>query len=106
MITIDDFKNVEMRIGEIVSAERVEGSEKLLHLKVDFGEEKRSVVSGIAKYKIPEEVVGRQAVFVTNLEPREILGLKSEAMILAIISDEEFSLLTPEKKLKNGSKVG
>lgn len=114
MISIDDFKKVEIKAGKVISAERVEGSEKLLKLSVDFGftstspsqssfgeakEEKRDirqVVSGIAKFISPEEVVGTTCAFVTNLEPREIMGLKSEAMIMAASSDEFFSLLKME----------
>ena len=85
MITIEDFAKVEMRAGKIVSAEPVEGSEKLLKLSVDFGEEnKRQVISGIAKFIKPEDLVGVMCTFVTNLEPREIMGLRSEAMIMAI----------------------
>ncbi len=88
MITIDDFKKVEIRAGKIISAEPVEGSEKLLKLLVDFNEEnKRQVLSGIAKYISPEELVGTTCTFVTNLEPREIIGLKSEAMIMALSGD-------------------
>jgi methionine--tRNA ligase beta chain len=84
MITIEDFKKVEMRVGEILSAEPVEGSEKLLKLRVNFGDEERQVISGIAKYVTPSEIVGKKVAFATNLEPREIMGLESQAMILAV----------------------
>ncbi len=87
-ISIDEFKKVEIRIGEILSAEPVEGSEKLLRLEVDFGTEKRQVVSGIAKY-FPDliQLVGKRCAFVTNLEPRKLMGLESQAMILATGGD-------------------
>jgi len=88
-ISIDDFAKVEMRIGEILSAEPVEGSEKLLKLKVQFGSEERQVLSGIAKYKKPEELVGKKFAFATNLEPRQMMGLESQAMILAVGGGEE-----------------
>jgi methionyl-tRNA synthetase len=94
MITIDDFKKVEIRAGKILSAEAVEGSEKLLKLSVDFNEENpRQILSGIAKHISPEELVGTTCAFVTNLEPREIMSLKSEAMIMAVSGDNFFSLL-------------
>jgi methionine--tRNA ligase beta chain len=89
MISIDDFKKVEMRIGEIISAEAVEGSEKLLKLKVNFGTEERQVVSGIAKYVTPDSIVGKRFAFATNLEPRALMGLESQAMILAVGGGEE-----------------
>ena len=114
MISIDDFKKVEIRAGKVITAERVEGSEKLLKLSVDFGlkpqsdspensenlveeTEIRQVVSGIAKHITPEDLTGTTCAFVTNLEPREIMGLKSEAMIMAVSGENEngnfFSLL-------------
>jgi methionyl-tRNA synthetase len=89
MISIDEFKKAEMRIGEIVSAEAVAGSEKLLKLRVNFGSEERQVISGIAKYVTPESIVGKKFAFATNLEPRAIMGLESQAMILAVGGDGE-----------------
>ena len=98
MITIQDFSNVEMRIGVIVSVERVPETDKLLRLSVDFGEgQMRNVVSGIAGY-IPDPaiLVGKRCPFVTNLEPRTIRGLTSEAMIVAVhTEDGAFSILEP-----------
>ena len=102
-----------MRAGKIISAEKVEGSEKLLKLSVDFGEENpRQVISGIAKYVEPADLVGTLCAFVTNLEPREIIGLKSEAMIMAISGElpgdgagQYFSLLRPDNSIPPGSLV-
>jgi methionyl-tRNA synthetase len=94
MINIDDFKKVEIKAGKILSAEPVEGSEKLLKLSVDFGEENpRQVLSGIAKFVSIENLVGTTCAFVTNLEPREMMGLKSEAMIMAASGENFFTLL-------------
>lgn len=87
MISIDEFKKVEMRVGQVLSAVPVEGSEKLLKLEVDFGTEKRQVVSGIAKHVAPADIVGKKFAFATNLEPRSIMGLESQAMILAVGGD-------------------
>lgn len=99
-ITIDDFKKVEIRIGEIVSAEKIEGSDKLLKLKVNFGaaadeaspdnQNSRQVLSGIAAYfPNPQDLVGKKCPFVTNLAPRMMMGLESQAMILATGGDGE-----------------
>ncbi len=83
-LTIDDFKKVEIKIGEILSVEQIEGSDKLLKLKVNFGDHERQVLSGIKAY-FPEVqvLVGKKCPFVTNLAPRMMMGLESQAMILA-----------------------
>lgn len=108
MITYDDFSKVEIRIGEIKKAEKIEKSDKLLLLHVDFGEEQeRTVVSGIALYfEDPEELVGVQCGFVTNLEPRPLMGYESQAMILGVKTDESFSLMTPTSPVVPGSLLG
>lgn len=105
MITIDDFKKVEIKIGEIVSVENIDGSDKLLKLKVNFGtpsaaeakegkEDVRQVLSGIKAYfPDPQVLVGKRCPFVTNLAPRTMMGLESQAMILATGSaDTPFAL--------------
>jgi methionyl-tRNA synthetase len=108
MITIDDFSKVEIRAGKILKAELIPESNKLLRLEVDFGEEKpRQVLSGIAKH-FPDVALlaGRTVGFVTNLEPRLILGLESQAMILAVsTSDGVFSLLSIDPTILPGTKV-
>jgi methionyl-tRNA synthetase len=88
-ISIDDLKKVEMRVGEVKSAERVENSEKLLKLVVNFGDHERQVISGIAKFVEPGALIGKKFAFATNLEPRAIMGLESQAMILAVGGDGE-----------------
>ncbi len=115
MISIDDFKKVEVRAGKVLAVERVEGSEKLLKLSVDFGNqadsaqgsvEPKQVISGIAKHISPEELVGTTCAFVTNLEPREIMGLKSEAMIMAASNEEgQFSLLKITENIPPGTLI-
>lgn len=83
-IKYDDFAKLDMRVGLIESAEEIAGSEKLLKLSVDFGElDKRQVVSGIKKSYAPADLAGKVAVFVVNLESRMIMGLESQAMIMA-----------------------
>lgn len=104
MITFDDFKKIELRVGQIISAVPVEGSDKLLQLSVDFGEEKpRTVVSGIKAYVDIESFVGSQKVFVTNLEPRAIMGIESQAMILAAKDEQTLGLTTIDRPIINGT---
>jgi methionine--tRNA ligase beta chain len=107
MITIDDLTKVEIKIGKILSAEKVEGSEKLLKLSVDFGEEQpRQVVSGIGKqYPDPAVLVGASHPFVTNLEPRTILGLESQAMIFAASHEGTLALLAPTAEVPPGTRL-
>ncbi len=103
-ISIDDFKKIEIRVGEIKSAEPVVGSEKLLRLVVNFGAEDRQVVSGIAKfYPDLAVLVGKKCAFATNLEPRPIMGLESQAMILAAGGDEGQPLYLFESGAPAGS---
>ena len=106
-ITIDDFAKVELRIGEIIACERVAKSSKLLHETVKFGNETRSIVSGIAKHYTPEEMVGKKVAFVTNLPPRTVCGVLSEGMILAAEDEDgNLSLVIADKDIKSGAKLG
>ena len=83
-ISIDDFVKVDLRVGQVVSAERVKGADKLLHMKVDIGEEQpRTIVAGIAESYPPEEMLGRKVVIVANLQPRKLRGIESNGMIVA-----------------------
>jgi putative transcription antitermination factor YqgF len=94
-ISIDEFKKLQIRVGEIVSAEKVENADKLLRLMVSFGEEKRQIVSGIfAYFPDPTVLAGKKVAFAYNLEPRVIRGIESQGMILAAMDDTgNFSLL-------------
>jgi methionyl-tRNA synthetase len=107
MISIDDFSKVEIRAGKILSAVELPESEKLLKLSVDFGEERpRTVVSGVKKYfSDPSELVGVVCGFVTNLPPRPLMGIESEAMILAVTSGEKISLLHIDSDVLPGTRV-
>lgn len=106
MITIDDFAKVEMRVGLIVEASVVEGSEKLIREVVDFGEEKRIVFSGIRKWYSPEDLVGKRVLYVTNLEPRPMMGEESQGMILAVDGpDGKPVLVVPAEEVPVGVKV-
>lgn len=105
MATIDDFHVIEMKVGKILSAERIPDADKLLKLSVDFGEEApRQILSGIAEYYEPETLVGKECPFVTNLEPRTIRGHVSNGMILAVgAGDAGIALLHPDKGVTPGS---
>ena len=106
-ITFDDFVKVQLRVGEIVACERVEKSNKLLKETVKFGNETRTIVSGIAKHYTPEEMVGKKVVFVTNLAPRKICGIESQGMIMGAEDENgNFSLIVPEKDVADGTVLG
>lgn len=102
MITIDQFAQIEMKVGTITYAEKVEGTDKLLRLEIDLGSEKRQIVSGIAQYYNPQEIIGKQIPIITNLEPRKFKGIESQGMILAA-DDGKPVLLHPDKQITNGS---
>jgi methionine--tRNA ligase beta chain len=112
MITFEDFKKVEIKIGQILSAEKVPETDKLLKLMVDFGEGEngRQIISGISTY-FPDEkmLIGKKCAFVTNLEPRTIRGLESNGMILAVSGEDSgedfFSLLETTQNVVPGSSV-
>ena len=103
MITIDEFAKMELKTATIIEAEPIEGSKKLLKIQVDLGDEKRQIVSGIAKFYNPEELAGQEVIVVTNLKPAKLFGVESNGMILA--AGEEASLLTTKNKVAPGTKV-
>lgn len=108
LIDYTDFAKVEFKIGEIREAVKVPESEKLIKMKVDFGDiGEKTVFSGIYKWYKPEELVGKKTVFVMNMKPKKIMGEISEAMIFAAESadDESVSILLLDKDLKNGTHV-
>lgn len=105
MISIDDFSKVEVKVGTVLSAERVPDTDKLLRLMVDLGEESpRQIVSGIAPYvDDPASLVGRQLCFVANLEPRTIKGLESNGMLFAVGAGETFAFVAPDRPVPPGT---
>ncbi len=107
-ISIDQFKTLDLRVAKVLSAERVEGTDRLLKLSIDLGSEQRTIVSGIANFRAPEDLVGRSIVIVANLEPAKIRGIESQGMLLAAggrAEGEEFSLLTPDRDVPPGTAV-
>jgi len=105
LITIEDFSKVNLKVAKVISAETVEGSDKLLKLIVDIGDEKKQVVSGIAKHYSPEDIVGKLVVLVTNLKPVVIRGIESHGMILAATKGKKLTLVTIADELPLGSKI-
>ncbi|HQU08273.1 MAG TPA: hypothetical protein PK539_04490 [Candidatus Paceibacterota bacterium] len=104
-ISFDEFSKIEVRVGTVQGAERVPDTDKLLKLMVDFGEETpRQIISGIVAYvESPDDLVGKQFAFVTNLEPRTIRGLESNGMLFAVGEDDSFAFLTPSRSVPPGT---
>jgi len=106
IITIDEFFKVELKVGEVVEAEEVKKSKKLLRLLVDLGEGKpRQIIAGIKEFYKPEELVGTQVCVVSNLKPAKLMGMMSEGMLLAAKDESGLSLIRPEKKKKVGTPI-
>jgi methionine--tRNA ligase beta chain len=105
MISFEDFQKLDIRIGKIISAERIENSDKLLKLQVSFGTETRQIVSGIAQYFTPESLIGKEASFVINIEPRILLGVESSGMILAASVEGRPVILHPAEEVPPGTIV-
>jgi len=102
-IKFEDFQKIDLRIGKILKAEKVEKSEKLLKLVVDLGDEKRQLVAGIGKVYEPDDLVGKEIVVVANLEPKKLMGIESQGMILAADKEGGPVLLIPEKEVPPGT---
>ena len=105
-ITIDDFDKVQIRVGEVLECEKVKKSKKLLVFKVRVGNEIRQIVSGLAAYYQPEELIGKKVAVVANLKPAKLCGLLSEGMILSAADDKgNLSVMTVEKDIISGSEI-
>jgi methionyl-tRNA synthetase len=106
IITFDDFEKIDLRIGTILEAKKVEKADKLLQIKVDIGVDVRTIVSGIAESFSPEELIGKQVTVVLNLAPRKIRNIESQGMLLLTQnSNGKFSFITPDDIIENGSSV-
>jgi methionyl-tRNA synthetase len=105
-IVFDDFAKIDLRVGTIVAAEKVEKADKLLKLSVDLGFETRTIVSGIALHFKPEDIVGKQVTVVVNLAPRKMRGIESQGMILmAEDASGKLHFVNPEEKIGEGAGV-
>ncbi|KKT79058.1 MAG: hypothetical protein UX24_C0020G0005 [Candidatus Giovannonibacteria bacterium GW2011_GWB1_45_9b] len=105
MISYTDFLKIDLRVAKILSAERVEGSEKLVKLEVSLGEENRQIIAGIGKVYQLESLIGKEIVVVANLEPRKLMGLESQGMLLAADNEGRPILLGPDAEVPAGSIV-
>lgn len=103
-ITFEEFLKSGLKIGTVLSAERIEGSSKLLRLQVDLGDEKRQIVAGIGKFISPEELTGKQVPIATGVAPAVIMGVESNGVLVAV-SHEGVVLLQPQKQVPNGADV-
>lgn len=105
IITIDEFAKIDLRVAKVLEAEKVEGADKLLKFKLEMGDEVRQVVSGIAKYYQPQDMIGKYVILVANLKPVKLRGIESQGMILAASDDSDLALVTIDKIMKSGGKV-
>jgi methionine--tRNA ligase beta chain len=105
MISIEEFRNVELKVATVRSAEPHPNADKLMVLQIDLGDEQRQICAGIRNHYRPEELVGRQVVVVANLETAKLRGLESQGMLLAASDNGRVIILTPEKPVQAGSKI-
>jgi methionyl-tRNA synthetase len=111
MVDFQDFKKLDLRVAKILQAEKVENSDKLLKIQIDLGEQpedgRRQIIAGIGKVYSPEELIDKTIIVIANLEPKVILGLESQGMLLAAEDEEtgEPILLTPDRLVAVGSKI-
>jgi methionyl-tRNA synthetase len=106
VITFDEFQNVELKTAKILKAEKVDGADKLLKLQIKVGDEQRQIVSGIAQFYPPEELVEKMIVVVTNLKPATIFGIESNGMLLAAKNGRTLTLMTIDsEKVSSGMRI-
>ena len=104
LITIDYLDKIKLKVAKVLEAEKVEGSEKLLKLKVSLGTEERQIVAGLQKYYAPEELVGKNVVIVANLKPAKLKGIESQGMVLAA-GDDIVKVITTDGDMQPGAEV-
>ncbi len=105
MITIDRFRELELKVGTVTAAEPHPNADRLVVLRVDLGGEQRQIVAGIRAHYAPETLVGRQIVVVANLEPAKLRGVESQGMLLAASSGERVVLVRPDEPVAAGAVV-
>jgi len=104
-VKIDHFLKIQLRVASVLTAERIEGTDKLMRLEVDLGDEQRQLVAGVAEAYTTEEIVGRRIVVVANLKPARIRGVESQGMLLAADLDGRPSLVSVENGVALGTRV-
>jgi methionyl-tRNA synthetase len=105
MISIEEFRRIELRVATVKSAEPHPNADKLVVLQVDLGDEQRQIVAGIRNHYEPGELVGKQIVVVANLEPAKLRGLESQGMLLAASDEGRVIVLAPEKSVQPGARI-
>ena len=105
MVSINEFRGIELKVATIKKAEPHPNADKLLVLQVDLGSEERQIVAGIRGHYAPEELIGKQVVVVANLETAKLRGLESQGMVLAASDGERIVILTPEKQVSPGARI-
>lgn len=104
-ISIDDFRKLDIRVGEILSAARTPGTDKLIQLEVNLGTEVRRLITGLYPLYRPDDLVGRRIIVLANLEPRKVKGVESQGMLLAAEWEGEIGLLTVDKEAPPGARI-
>ena len=104
-IEFDDFEKLDIRVGKVIECERVPKSEKLLRFTLEVGPDTRQILSGIAKYHTPEELIGKNVLFIANLKPRKMMGLESCGMILSAEHDGKLTVLTTLNDIQSGAEI-
>lgn len=104
MLKFEDFAKLDIRMGTVTEAVRVEGADRLIKVIVDMGSEKRQLVAGFGHLHEPEDLIGKQVPIVVNIEPAKLRGVESNGIFVAI-NDEKATLLVPENETPNGSKL-
>jgi tRNA-binding protein len=105
LIDIDMFRKIDLRVGLVKYAEKVQGSRKLIKLIVDLGSEERQIIAGLAEWYKPEDLVGKYVVVVANLKPKKLMGMESQGMILATCDKEKPVIITVAEGVEPGSKI-
>lgn len=105
IVTIEEFKRLDMRVGTVVEVERIPGSKSLYKMRVDLGDEVRQIVTGLVGYYTAEELRGKRIIVLKNLKPAKIFGVVSNGMLLAAEHDGKLALLTVDRDIPNGARV-
>jgi methionine--tRNA ligase beta chain len=106
MITLDDFKKIELRVARIIDVRELPGADRIWHLNIEIGSEAREIVAGVKKHYTREDLLGKHIVVIQNLEPAVIRGVASHGMLLAAKSGDDLVLLTPDRPIASGATVG
>jgi methionine--tRNA ligase beta chain len=104
IINFEDFQKIDLRVAEIIEAEAIDGSDKLVRLKIKLADQERQIIAGIKMHYQSSDLIGRQIIVVANLAPRTMMGYQSQGMLLAA-NDGKLSLLQPDKEVEPGTKI-